>query len=165
MSATVERLLAHFRQASERMRELPFYNPALRVELVGWRPFREEIQGGVLITPWCLNLIWIPAAPETLPAKGECCILALNGAEYEGVVAQIAPDLCVASAPLLSETLGLEDQPSAVQVADEVISLLLGPQEADTGRAEVPTETAPTTGQPPDPARRALFRRMLGGAS
>lgn len=40
----------------ERMAGLPLCNPDLEVEAVGFRVF-EEYRLGVLITPWCMNLV------------------------------------------------------------------------------------------------------------
>ena len=156
MTAVVERLLEHYSEAAQRMRELPFYNTALDVELVGWCRLRGEIEGGVLITPWCLNLLWVPGAQNELPAKGERCILELHDIEYEGVVAQIEPALRFASAALLSQTQALEDQAAARAVAKEVMALL-------TTSATAADSDAVAPDQPVDPQRRALFRRVLGG--
>lgn len=42
-----------------RMQGLPFLNPALAVEAVGFRPLNKH-QLGVLITPWFMNLVLLP---------------------------------------------------------------------------------------------------------
>jgi [NiFe] hydrogenase assembly HybE family chaperone len=42
------------------MQGLPFLNPALAVEAVGFRPL-DKHQLGVLITPWFMNLVLLPA--------------------------------------------------------------------------------------------------------
>lgn len=58
-----ERLAAAFRAIhAQRMRGLPFVNERLAVEAVG---FREWNGGwlGVLITPWSINLVLLPADP------------------------------------------------------------------------------------------------------
>ncbi|MEJ2592737.1 MAG: [NiFe]-hydrogenase assembly chaperone HybE [Candidatus Thiodiazotropha sp.] len=43
----------------ERMRDLPFLNPALRVKAVGFRHWQGRCLG-VLITPWFMNLMLLP---------------------------------------------------------------------------------------------------------
>lgn len=48
----------------ERMAGLPFCNPALRVEAVGFA-LRDDQWLGVLVTPWAMNLMLIPAQAET----------------------------------------------------------------------------------------------------
>jgi [NiFe] hydrogenase assembly HybE family chaperone len=55
-----------------RMEGLPFLNPALRVEAVGFRPWEGEWLGA-LVTPWFVNLVLTPGEGEwtALPAGGE----------------------------------------------------------------------------------------------
>jgi [NiFe] hydrogenase assembly HybE family chaperone len=45
----------------ERMADLPFLNPALTVEAVGFTRFRGHWLG-ILITPWSMNLMLLPGA-------------------------------------------------------------------------------------------------------
>jgi [NiFe] hydrogenase assembly HybE family chaperone len=56
-SAQVERAFTQI--LAERMQGLPFLNPALRVEAVGFRRW-EGRWLGVLITPWFMNLVLLP---------------------------------------------------------------------------------------------------------
>jgi [NiFe] hydrogenase assembly HybE family chaperone len=57
MKDPVAQLVARFQQIErERMAGLPLCNPALAVEAVGFRGF-EDCQLGVLVTPWCMNLV------------------------------------------------------------------------------------------------------------
>jgi len=42
-----------------RMQDLPFLNPKLRVEAVGFRPWEGQWLGA-LVTPWSLNLLLLP---------------------------------------------------------------------------------------------------------
>lgn len=56
-------LQIHFTQVAERMVDLPVYNPALAIDTVGFQICgAREI--GVLITPWCMNLIWLPTESD-----------------------------------------------------------------------------------------------------
>ncbi|MDR2239857.1 MAG: [NiFe]-hydrogenase assembly chaperone HybE [Zoogloeaceae bacterium] len=58
---------AAFRQIAEtRMRDLPFLNPRLSVETVGFRPWQQSWIG-VLITPWGINLLQLPVAEAPFP--------------------------------------------------------------------------------------------------
>nr|WP_255487380.1 [NiFe]-hydrogenase assembly chaperone HybE [Oceanospirillum sediminis] len=60
--------------ADQRMVDLPFYNPKLKVELRGFRLWLSEPEGdnpvsgigltGVLITPWCMNLVFLPVGDD-----------------------------------------------------------------------------------------------------
>lgn len=151
MDEVARLLLAHYQGAAQRMRAQPFFNPALAVELVGWQPLQAQAQAGVLITPWCLALVWVPLK-QALPRKGETACLILGADEYEGTVAWIEPNLHYASAPLMSDTRGVVDQAAARALAEEVMALLLASR-----------EPPPTAVQVENPARRALFRRALRG--
>ena len=51
-----------YRAAHERMRGLGFVNPALTVEAVAFAPWQEHWLG-VLVTPWCMNLVLAPRDP------------------------------------------------------------------------------------------------------
>ncbi len=59
----------------ERMADLPFLNPALDVEAVGFRPYRGNWLG-VVVTPWCMNYLLLQGfggpwqnLPETVREK------------------------------------------------------------------------------------------------
>ncbi|MDR0247959.1 MAG: [NiFe]-hydrogenase assembly chaperone HybE [Burkholderiales bacterium] len=67
------RLCAAFERIGHtRMQGLPFLNPALRVEAVGFCPW-QEFWLGVLVTPWTMNLMLLPRELEHWPrvAHGE----------------------------------------------------------------------------------------------
>jgi len=60
MRETSARVEAAFdRIARMRMAGLPFVNSALRVEMVGLRPWDGQ-RIGVLVTPWAMNLLLLP---------------------------------------------------------------------------------------------------------
>ncbi|MBI3445449.1 MAG: [NiFe]-hydrogenase assembly chaperone HybE [Magnetospirillum sp.] len=48
----------------ERMKDLGLYNPALQVEAVGFRRW-EGWLAGILVTPWFMNFIMLPADQST----------------------------------------------------------------------------------------------------
>jgi [NiFe] hydrogenase assembly HybE family chaperone len=65
-AAALQAVFQHI--AVTRMAGLALCHPALRVEAVGFR--RDEASGGavgVLVTPWFMNLVWLPPAA---PAPG-----------------------------------------------------------------------------------------------
>ncbi len=62
----VQALLAQFRCIDAGMRELPIYNDKVAIEAIGFRPFGNAALLGVLLTPWFMNLIVLPAEPEPL---------------------------------------------------------------------------------------------------
>ena len=71
-------LEAAFRRiTTTRMADMPLSNPALSVEAVAFRD-RNETQVGVLITPWSINLVVLPAA---VAAPGSIAIAPLAADE------------------------------------------------------------------------------------
>lgn len=57
------RLTVAFESIARRMRDLGFYNPALRVEAVDFQPW-EGCWLGVMVTPWFVNLMLLPHEPQ-----------------------------------------------------------------------------------------------------
>lgn len=149
-------LLQVYRAAAERMVDLPLYNPALEPELYGWRVV-EDVQAGILVAPWCINLLWCPEPDFELPAKGENCVLSLPSGDYEGVVAYSEVVGRYGSASLLSDTLGFQSQDEAESFVDEISALIFACPE--------PPAVMDATEKTENPQRRALFRRMLGAGS
>ena len=54
----------------ERMRDVPVLHPALAVEALGFRPWREHWLG-VLVTPWFMNLVLMPRVVAAWQPIGE----------------------------------------------------------------------------------------------
>ncbi|CAA7617773.1 [NiFe]-hydrogenase assembly chaperone HybE [Magnetospirillum sp. SS-4] len=52
------------RIGEERMKDLGLYNPALQVEAVGFRRWNGWL-AGVLVTPWFMNFVMLPADAST----------------------------------------------------------------------------------------------------
>ncbi len=81
----VAALVARFEViARETMCDLPVNNPGLAVEAVDFRPFGRGWVG-VLITPWFMNLVYLPQdpLPMDLAAIGRKVKLALPAGERE----------------------------------------------------------------------------------
>lgn len=68
LDGRVARLVAAYRAAESEMAGLPIHNPALSVEAVGFRS-HGAVYAGVIVTPWCMNLVVMPADPDA-PAPG-----------------------------------------------------------------------------------------------
>lgn len=70
LTARVQALEALFRHVERsRMAGVPVLNRALQVEAVGFEPVAVEAGEvpaavGVLLTPWFMNLVWLPLRPE-----------------------------------------------------------------------------------------------------
>lgn len=71
MNGRVQALVALFRHVqATRMAGVPVLNAALQVEAVGFEPLATEpgeppAAVGVLLTPWFMNLVWLPLEPDT----------------------------------------------------------------------------------------------------
>ncbi|WP_165900211.1 [NiFe]-hydrogenase assembly chaperone HybE [Marinobacterium mangrovicola] len=153
-------ILQVYREATARMAGLPMYNPALEPAMFGWQQL-DGAQVGILILPWCLNLVWRPDEPCLMPPKGESCVLSLASGEYEGIVAYNESVGHYGSASLLSDTLGLQSQVDAQSLAAEIAALIFtAPQPSTENNSAAPDAAA----QAENPRRRELFRRMLGAS-
>jgi [NiFe] hydrogenase assembly HybE family chaperone len=67
-AAALQARFAHI--ADTRMAGLPLLQPGLRVQAVGFAPLPAEpgLLLGVLVTPWFMNLVRLPVAPEAAAA-------------------------------------------------------------------------------------------------
>lgn len=121
------------------MRDVPILNPRLRVEAVGFQPFEHGLLG-VLISPWFMNLVYLPPAQQGGVAA-DALVLDLPAGDYE---------FCRNHAPavgnfytcsLFSPVLQFEDQATAALTAQHVVLALMDermqtakPEEMPTGR-------------------------------
>ena len=130
-----ERLSAAFQCIHEtRMRGLPILNERLQVQVVGGRMHQGD-WWGVLITPWCMNLVRVPGPDSLLPppaqgVKQETGLpsgpIELIGSEESGV----GP---FAASSIFSPMGDFADHASAVATADAVLELLFAAPAQATG--------------------------------
>lgn len=78
----VAAMRARFVEIDSIMRPLPLYNPVLHVATHGFSPWEDALLG-ILVTPWFMNLVVLPQAPEPIdPTQyGEASTLVLPGGE------------------------------------------------------------------------------------
>lgn len=122
MQTQIEAVKAPFLRAAERMADLPVYNPKLEVDFIGYQPL-NSYRMGVLITPWCMNLLLLPDNKDQWSADeiGETQIIELPSGRYD-FIRHWDPSLGgYLSCSLFSPMAEFEDQPAAVAVAEEVI--------------------------------------------
>lgn len=128
-----EALAQRFRDiAATRMRGLPLLNPALAVECHG---FARQALGaeagdgllGVLITPWCMNLIWLPEGPAQALADGDSREYAIGGRRLDFIGAHDDVFGPYQSCSLFSPMFEFADQAAARATAAEVLALLRRP--------------------------------------
>lgn len=157
------RLEVFFEQVwRERMQDLPFVNPALRVEAVGFRTIAGDWLGAV-VTPWFLNLFLLPGGGSMwrdLPA-GEQGRFEFPAGGLDFIAdhdpAPEAPLAAYLYCPLMHPVQHLPDQATARQAAlDALAALLTPPPEAAPAAPAAPAPDAPRAG------RRAFLRGRSG---
>jgi len=154
--AAVEQLLAAYRRAEENFRGLPIYNDALQVAAVDFRPFEGGLIG-VVVTPWFMNLIRIPAPGDevAIGVRREAALPAdrvdLLGARLDG-----APPF--EFRPIVSPMDDFPSQAQALLTAGEVVETLFTPRKAAPAAApaqKVPLDVVAPLGAPPPKPRPA----------
>lgn len=137
----VERLVACYREAEPRMRDLPFYNDRLSIEAVGFRDW-EGHRLGILITPWFINLILLPGERDDWSAveqgdqsdwhlPAETIRFTANRPEEDETEVFLA-------APVFTNVIGVPDHEAAKNIAAQVLESLLakpGSEKAAPGHA------------------------------
>jgi [NiFe] hydrogenase assembly HybE family chaperone len=127
----VSRLEAVFRDiAATRMAGLPILNPALEVAAVGFRHWRDGWYGA-LVTPWFMNLIGIPDAPDEAAELGSGTrrVRPLPSGEYEFLSAHEEAFGAYWTSSLVSPMSQFDDMASAIAVAESVMETLFKPED------------------------------------
>jgi len=152
------------RIAEQSMRDLPLYNERLRVEAVGFRP-RDGHIIGVLVTPWCMNLILMPGADDDWSHLSHDTV-----SEWELPAGTFEFNPCLfddvslhLSAPLFSTVQDFPDQATARAIGLEIVRNLLDPRKlpadaASPGDGESDRRGNALLGRPV--SRRGLLRRV-----
>lgn len=162
LDARVRALVALFdRIASTRMAGVPVLNERLAVAAVG---FEAEPGGagatGVLVTPWFMNLVWLPLDASQPPlAVRASRTRAVGREQFEFLGAHEEGFGAFEACSLFSPMFQFEDQAAALATAEHVLQELRRPPESE------PAEPAAASTAEPMPARRAwLLARGTRGA-
>jgi [NiFe] hydrogenase assembly HybE family chaperone len=125
-----QRLASAFDQIhQERMRGLPILHPGLRVAVVGGRRWQGDWLG-ILLTPWCMNLLLIPgpdAVQQPGPIGSTSCI-DLPAGRFELIASEEAGVGRFAACSLFSPMQDFADQSSALGTAELIMTELFDPQ-------------------------------------
>lgn len=131
----VAALVAHFETAANgAMRDMPVVNRALRVEAIGFVQMAGEAGArgawlGVLITPWSMNLVWLPGATqdsEPCPRPGGKARLRIGNVDFEWIGAHAQDVGAYACCSLFSPMFEFAGQESAAATARAVLAQLCG---------------------------------------
>jgi [NiFe] hydrogenase assembly HybE family chaperone len=141
------------RIARESMLGLPFYNEALAVEAVFFRPFGAE-RLGVLVTPWFMNLMLIPETPVPFDSEqiGARRTIALPGGEATLTAGGDEDFGMYYSYSFVSPMDRFGSQAQARAAAQSALARLLAPPSASAAR-----ETGDDGESASRPSRRTLF--------
>ena len=123
----------------ERMVDLPMVNPALSVAVVG---FEKTDCGclGVLLTPWCMNLLLLPEADEWSALKpGSKQLHVLPSGEYEFVVADEVGIGRYQSCSLFSPMFEFPDQQAALATAEAALVVVMNEAQLDSSATTGPS--------------------------
>ena len=153
------RLVAAYRKVALGMHGLPIYNPQLVVEAVGFREHGGR-QIGVVVTPWFMNIVALPAADEAGDwASGRSIRIAFPSGEYEFIAGELEGIGRLASCSLFSPMNDFADHEAARLAAEAAANALFEP---DTEQAATASDNA-SAQQRPEPA--PVSRRALLGAA
>lgn len=153
------RLHAHFQRVFDmHMHDLPFINPALSVEIVGFRRWQGDWLGAA-VTPWALNLLLLPGGGtlwSDQPTGERVAVPFPVGAldfiaDHDAAADPPASQYC----PLFTSVTHFRSQEAAREAAHAALDALFNtPELPPAAVAEVAVAPAPT--------RRAFFRRIAG---
>ncbi|WP_298235021.1 [NiFe]-hydrogenase assembly chaperone HybE [uncultured Azohydromonas sp.] len=159
----VASLVAAFEHiARTRMAGVPLLHAALRTEAVGFQPQADDDGEagllGVLVTPWFMNLLWLPGAQAAPLALGATRPRRLGGETLSflgGEEGGCRFEACSLFSPMFE----FADQHAARAVALAALGHLRQPQAAAavTAAPVVKAAPAPASAAPGVPTRRGLL--------
>ncbi len=141
-----------------RMAGLPFLNPALRVEAVGFRPWQGEWLG-VLVTPWSINVVLMPGEGAWPRLHiGEERIVAMPAGRFRFVAGADDELGEYHACSLFSPALEFADHETARATAEASLAALF-----DGANAPGPDSYRPSDPPPPDQPSAVSKRDFLRG--
>jgi [NiFe] hydrogenase assembly HybE family chaperone len=156
------RLSDAFRVVAKRMSGLPVVNPVLGVEAVGFAPWQGHWLG-VLLTPWCMNLVVMPRDPTQWQplAPGAKRSYAFPAGQYEFIGAhdESAGDFQMCS--LFSPLLQFDDHETARLVAQLARDALFDVENAEHPVVPVANLSPPVAASVPGPGPLASLEASL----
>lgn len=146
--------------ARTRMASVPLLHAALRIEAVGFQPQADDDGEagllGVLVTPWFMNLLWLPGAQAAPLALGATRPRRLGGETLSFLGGE--EDGCRFEAcSLFSPMFEFADQAAARAVALAALEHLRQPQTATAVAAAPAVKATPAPAAPGAPTRRGLL--------
>ncbi len=161
-----ERIRAHFEAvAATAMADVPLCNPALSVATVGF--FRHgDAWVGVLLTPWCMNLMLLPDATcECVRQVGETEWWTFPSGDYPFIAHRCDALGHYHACSLYSPVFEFDSQDLALEVAHEALGALMsgGGREADAARGREAARLEGRSLSDLPVSRRGFLRAVLPG--
>jgi len=129
LAVRVQALVALFRHVERtRMASVPVLNAALQVEAVGFEPVPAEADEppaavGVLLTPWFMNLVWLPLQPAARADRvGRGRVRAVGATSFEFIGAHEPGLGAYEACSLASPMFAFPDQAQARATARAVLA-------------------------------------------
>lgn len=144
-------LIAAYRQAEDAMVGLPVHNPLLEISAVGFQEFQDGF-AGILITPWCMNIVVMPGEKASLGALGSQSELVFPSGAYNFTLSHLDGVGLLQSCSLFSPMDEFTSQQQAQETADAAAKALF---------TEPKAEPAPPREIEKPVSRRVLF--TVGG--
>jgi [NiFe] hydrogenase assembly HybE family chaperone len=168
-------LTAAYRSIARRMDGLSFVNPAIEVEAVGFAPW-ESHWLGVMVTPWCINLMLLPrdASAWTSLPQGEKLCYRFPAGDYDFISSRDETVGEYQMCSLISPVLEIPDHATAREVATLARAALVDPANAPVPDVPKRAQDEPGPGaieqlekqaQAPMSKREFLRGRFLRGES
>lgn len=112
------------------MRSLPVYNDQLDVQVVGLRRWSEGLIG-IVATPWCMNIVLVPAVDAPRRMEGTTRTLDFPAGSYTFIAGQLAGVGALETCSLFSPMEDFDDPDVVRLVAEHAIAgLFESPQAA-----------------------------------
>lgn len=156
----------------ERMQGLPMCNPDLQVEAVGFRKYGDHFLG-ILITPWFMNLMLLPANAEVpvVMREGDKEMHAFPSGYYEFIHAMEEELGNYQACSLFSPMFDFQDQETVVETAKLVLEQIMNESNRDTvstrektiekiWKGEQPVETREMVDNAADESATSLEQRI-----
>lgn len=135
----LEALFRHI--AATRMDGVPVLNERLAVHAVGFEAVGEAACG-VLVTPWFMNLVWLPSPDEAPLAPGASRARFVGPERFDFIGAHEEGFGAYEACSLFSPMFEFEDQAAALATAAEVLAILRAPPPAPPEQVAVPARRA-----------------------
>jgi [NiFe] hydrogenase assembly HybE family chaperone len=146
------------------MRDMPMLNPALRVEAVGFRPWRDHWLG-ILVTPWFMNLVLTPRVSAKWQAigAGQSRHYVFPAGVFEFIGARDAALGDYQACSLFSPMFEFADQREARDTALAALDALFDPASRESPQAPAPRAGTATVAPPARPSPLLSKREFLLG--